>query len=139
MDSRFHILLNRTVNAHFKRSTNQFAALGLSSGQPKVLERLVGLDGCIQKDLAEACEVEPATITSILPNMEKKGLIKRKPIVQDSGVRSLSVSLTDKGKVKEREVANVFEKIETLSFQSFSAEEKDTFLKLLERVYQNIR
>ena len=80
MDNRFHILLNRTVNSHFKRSTSQFAALGLSSGQPKVLERLVGLEGCMQKELAEACEVEPATITSILPKMEKKGLIKREQI-----------------------------------------------------------
>lgn len=139
MDNRFHILLNRTVNSHFKRSTSQFAALGLSSGQPKVLERLVGLEGCMQKELAEACEVEPATITSILPKMEKKGLIKREPIVQDSGTRSLSVSLTEKGKAKERAVANVFDEVETLSFQGFSTTEKDTFLKLLERVYQNIK
>ena len=93
----------------------------------------------MQKELAEACEVEPATITSILPKMEKKGLIKREPIVQDSGTRSLSVSLTEKGKAKERAVANVFDEVETLSFQGFSTTEKDTFLKLLERVYQNIK
>ena len=139
MDQRFHKLLTRTANAHFKRSTSQFAELGLSSGQPKVLERLVNLEGCMQKELAEACEVEPATITSILPSMEKKGLIKREPIIQESGTRSLSVRLTEKGKEKEREVANVFNQVESLSFKGFSQEEKETFLNLLERVYQNIK
>ena len=139
IDSRFHKLLNRTINSHFKRSTSQFAKLGLSSGQPKVLERLIDMEGCMQKELAEACEVEPATMTSILPGMEKKGLIKREPIVQDSGARALSVSLTPKGKETEKEVANVFDEVETLSFQNFSSAEKETFLQLLERVYQNIK
>ena len=71
--------------------------------------------------------------------MEKKGLIKREPIIQESGKISLSVRLTDKGKEQAREVANVFNQVESLSFKGFSQEEKETFLNLLERVYQNIK
>src|SRR5690625_163971 len=139
MTKIFHKLINQTVNAHFKRSTNQFAELGLSSGQPKVLERLVGIEGCMQKELAEACEVEPATMTSILPNMEKKGVIKRVPTIQKLETRELSVLLIEKGKAKERKVANIFAEVEDLSVTGYSQEEKNMFLQLLERVYQNIK
>src|SRR5690625_5369726 len=125
MTKIFHKLINQPVNAHFKRSTNQLAELGLSSGQPKVLERLVGIEGCMQKELAEACEVEPATMTSILPNMEKQGLIKRVPTTQNSGTRALSVFLTEKGKAKEREVAHIVSDVETSSLTGFSQEAKD--------------
>ncbi|WP_218240529.1 MarR family winged helix-turn-helix transcriptional regulator, partial [Pseudomonas sp. 2822-17] len=71
--------------------------------------------------------------------MEKKGLIKRETVVYDAGKRALSVSLTDKGKVMEGEVAKVFHEIEELSFRGFTAEEKDTFLSLLDRVHSNIK
>lgn len=139
MTKRFHKLLNQTLNSHFKRSRAQFAALGLSPGQPKILEKLIDMEGCMQKELAKACEVKPATITSILPTMEKRNLIKRETVIHDSGKRALSVSLTNEGKEKEVEVANVFNQIEELSFEGFSSEEKETFLSLLDRVYTNLK
>ena len=139
MDKKFHKLLNRTLNAHFKRSRDQFAELGLSTGQPKILEKLIDMEGCMQKELAEACEVEPATITSILPTMERRELIKRETVVNDSGKRALSLFLTEKGRAKEKDVARVFEEVENLSFKGFTEDEKDTFLKLLERIQQNIK
>lgn len=139
MKKRFHKLLIGTYNLHYKKSTSQFGALGLSPGQPKILETLKQLDGCMQKELAEACEVEPATITSILPSMERNDLIKRDTVVYDTGKRALSVSLTDKGKCKGREVEGIVDEIEELSFRGFTDEEKETFLSMLERIYVNIK
>lgn len=138
MKKRFHKLLIGTLNSHYKKSTSQFRALGLSPGQPKILETLKQLDGCMQKELAMACEVEPATITSILPAMEKSDLIKR-DIVYEAGKRALSVSLTDKGKAMEGEVARILDEVEQLSFRGFTEKEKETFLTLLERIYKNIQ
>jgi len=139
MERRFHMLLIRTLNVHQKRSQSQFVELGLSPGQPKILERLKEMDGCMQKELAAACHVEPATITSILPGMEKKGLIKRENKTYISGKRSLSVSLTEKGHLMEREVARIVDEVEELSFNGFTKEERDSFLSMIERVYENIK
>jgi DNA-binding MarR family transcriptional regulator len=93
----------------------------------------------MQKELAKACEVEPATITSILPSMEKNDLIKRETVVYETGKRALSVSLTDKGKVMEREVARIIDEVEELSFRGFTEAEKETFLSLLERINTNMK
>ncbi|HEX3021130.1 MAG TPA: MarR family transcriptional regulator [Lachnospiraceae bacterium] len=139
MNTRFHKLLISTSNSHYKKSTSQFVNLGLSPGQPKILETLKQLEGCMQKELAKACEVEPATITSILPSMEKNDLIKRETVVYETGKRALSVSLTDKGKVMEREVARIIDEVEELSFRGFTEAEKETFLSLLERINTNIK
>lgn len=138
MEKKFHKLFIGTHNLHYKKSTSRFAAIGLSPGQPKILETLKVLDGCTQKELAKACDVEPATITSILPSMEKNDLIKRETIIYEVSKRALSVSLTDKGKVMEGKVNNIFDEIEELSFKGFSDEEKENFLTMLERIYSNI-
>lgn len=138
MNKKFHKLLIGTQIAHYKKSSSQFSALGLSSGQPKVLEKLKQLESCTQKDLAKACEVEPATITSILPSMERNDLIKREAIVYEAGKRAISVSLTEKGRAIEGEVARIFDEVEELSFKGFTEEEKETFLSLLERIHRNI-
>ena len=139
MKKRFHKLLIGTLNAHFKRNQSQFMELGLTPGQPKILERLKEIDGCMQKELAAACEIEPATITSILPAMEKKGLISRESKVYSSGKRSLSVTLTENGHLMERKVAKIINEVEELSFKGFTEEEKNVFLSMLERVYENIK
>lgn len=139
MNKRFHKLLIGTQNVHYKKSISQFSTLGLSPGQPKILEKLKQLESCTQKELAKACEVEPATITSILPGMEKNGLIKREAIVYEVGKRAISVSLTEKGKAMEEEVARIFDEVEELSFRGFTEDEKELFLSLLERIYTNIK
>lgn len=136
---KFHKLLVGTSQAHFKKSTSQFAALGLSSGQPKILETLVQEGSCMQKDLAKACHVEPATITNILPAMEKKGLITRNRITSDTGKRSLYVKVTKKGEELEKKIAQIFDEVETTCFEDFTAAEKETFITLLERLHRNIK
>ncbi|WP_160680370.1 MarR family transcriptional regulator [Clostridium sp. C8-1-8] len=139
MRSKFHNLLIRTMASHSKRSQSQFMELGLSPGQPKILEVLKDMDGCMQKELAAACNVEPATITSILPSMEKNELITRKSKSYTSGKRSLSVSLTEKGRAMEKDISKIVDQVEELSFQGFAEEEKELFLSMLERVYENIK
>lgn len=69
----------------------------LTPGQPKILDYLLLHDGAVQKEIAEACHIESATMTSVLLGMENKGLVVRKNI--NSNRRSLYVYLTDKGKL----------------------------------------
>ena len=74
----FHKLLGGIANAHRKQAGEGIARNGLTRGQPMLLDMLVKYDGCNQKLIAEKCQLEPATITSILSLMEKSGLVERR-------------------------------------------------------------
>ena len=84
-----HTTLNRRVLA-------RAAGLGLTPGQPKVLDYLIDHEGHDQKTIAAYCEIEPATVGSILLGMEDAGLIVRRQ--HPGNRRSLFVYLTEKGR-----------------------------------------
>ncbi|MBQ7776763.1 MAG: MarR family transcriptional regulator [Lachnospiraceae bacterium] len=132
-----HVLLIRTFAAHKKKSRQRFQDLGLTEGQPKVLSILCGMEGCLQKELAEACRVEPATMTSLLKNMEQKGLIYKEKL-QVAGKRAYAIYLTESGKVQANKVLKIVEELEEVSFKGFTSEEKKQFLELFERVKDNL-
>ena len=62
----------------------QAAPLGLSPGQPKIPEFLAQHGEHEQKDIADCCEIEPATVGSILLRMETAGLVTRRNCVEPS-------------------------------------------------------
>lgn len=109
---------------------------GLTPGQPKVLDYLRCHDGAVQKDIAAACRIEPATITSVLLGMERKQLICRQ--TQNGNRRSLSVHLTDQGKALAERVAAEFAAIEAQAYQGFTQAEQTQLRALLERVQENM-
>ena len=114
-----------------------FSALkneGLTSGQPKVLEYLSEHDGAVQKDIAAACRIEPATMTSLLGGMEKKELITRSAPDR----RSLCVYLTDKGKALIPLIKEEFSRIEDKATSGFSDKEKEMLIDLLSRLRENL-
>ena len=53
MKTPFHLLLIRTYHAQKNRLRPEMAGIGLSPGQPKILNRLMEKDCCMQKKLAE--------------------------------------------------------------------------------------
>ena len=83
-----YLQLNRMV-------LDRAAALGLSPGQPKILEFLAAQGEHEQKAIAAYCEIEPATVGSILTRMEAAGLVVRRN--RPGNRRSLYVSLTPRG------------------------------------------
>ena len=84
-----HLMVQKALVASVKDT-------GLTPGQPKILDYLLHHDGAIQKDIAMFCHIEPASLTSILNGMEKKGYIERK--TAGNNRRSLHVYLTKTGK-----------------------------------------
>lgn len=109
----------------------------LTLGQPKVLDYLLYHDGVVQKEIATACHIEPATITSVLLGMENKGLITRKNL--NGNRRSLYVYLTDKGKTLAKRVETEFKRIEENALIGFTNEEKKMLTDFLIRVNQNMK
>ena len=45
----------------------------LSPGQPKVLRYLNAHQDCKLKDIADECDIESATVSKMIDNLEKKG------------------------------------------------------------------
>lgn len=125
-----HTLFSKMV---FERLSGQ----ELSAGQPKVLEYLIEHDGVAQKDIAEACIIEPATATSLLARMEKTGLIDRRSREDDK--RYILVYLTEKGRARAEASVNVLSDVEEHVFEGFSDAEREAFISYLKRVNGNLR
>lgn len=132
----YHRLMLKNQTIFTKLVFEELADLQLSVGQPKVLEYLSEHDGSIQKEIAEACQIEPATVTSLLIRMEKSGLIYRKNKHGDK--RYICVFLTDYGKSVALSVLNAFKEVEALALKNFSERERESFLSFLFRVNENL-
>lgn len=109
---------------------------GLTLGQPKVLDYLREHDGAFQKEIAGACQIEPATITSVLAGMEKKGLVTRHTM--NGNRRNLHVYLTDKGKTFAERIQSEFNLIEQKALENFTEEEKELLITMMNRIFTNM-
>lgn len=127
-----HYLLMKTHSLFSKRVMAEASHAGLTSGQPKVLEYLTLFGEADQKTIAAYCEIEPATVGSILLRMEENGLILRR---QKAGNRrSLYVSLTDKGRDAAARVEEIFHTVETDAARELSPDEVHLLQELLNKL-----
>ena len=124
-----HVILQKKLFLSLKDT-------GLTLGQPKVLDFLQEKDGAAQKEIAAACHIEPASLTTILNGMEEKGLIQRKSL--NGNRRSWHIFLTDRGKEMTEAIGMGFEELEAQAFSGISGEERESFLKTFEKIYQNM-
>ncbi|WP_331719310.1 MarR family transcriptional regulator [Streptomyces sp. NBC_00158] len=92
------------------------------------LSRQSGLSGAA---LARRCMVTPQTMSSVLSNLEGRGLVERTP--HPIHLQILEVRLTSAGKTLIREADVVVEEIEQLLDASFAPGEAAPFLEQLER------
>lgn len=136
MIKTLHNLLLSTQSTFSKKVFANLNDTGLTSGQPKVLDYLKYNDGCVQKEIAAACEIESSTVTSLLLRMEEAGLIERRML--NGNRRSLYVFLTDKGKDSLGAVSNVFDKLEKVAFDGFTEEEQKDFIEKFSMIYTNL-
>lgn len=124
-----HLLFQKSLLAGIKDTD-------LTPGQPKILDYLLYHDCAVQKEIAEACHIEPATITSVLLGMENKGLIIRKNVTGNR--RSLYVCLTDKGQTLAKQVKLQFGSIEEKALSGFSNSEKELITVFLTKINENL-
>lgn len=136
MIKTLHNLLLSTHSIFNKRVFANLSDTGLTLGQPKVLDYLKYHDGCVQKDIAIACEIESSTVTSLLLRMEESGLIERRML--NGNRRSLYVFLTEKGRKSLEKVSEVFEGLERVAFEGFSKEEEEDFIQKFWKIHSNL-
>lgn len=127
-----HYLLMRAHSMLSRRICAGAGLLGLSPGQPKVLEFLKEHEGCDQKTIAANCEIEQATVGSILLRMEEAGLIRRSQAPGNR--RSLFVYLTDKGRKAAEEMDVVFREADGVAAREMTDEECRQLKDLLKKI-----
>lgn len=127
-----HYLLMKTHAMFYKKILSQVSKIGLTPGQPKILEFLLKYHEADQKTIAAYCEIEPATVGSILMRMEEAGLVMRRQ--KNGNRRSLYVSLTEKGTQSACQLQDIFQKVETEATCGITAEEQQILRELLDKL-----
>lgn len=136
MDRSFHYLLMANQALIHKKLLSGLKDTDLSLGQPKILEYLKAHNGSSQKEIAKGCHIEAGSLTSVLGRMEDKGMIERKML--NGNRRSLYVFLTERGQQLQEIVEKEFAFLEEKAFDGISEEEKEIFMNVFLRIYENL-
>ncbi|MBM6885506.1 MarR family transcriptional regulator [Pseudoflavonifractor phocaeensis] len=115
-----------------RRVLSEISKIGLSSGQPKILDFLLQYGEADQKTIAAHCEIEQTTVGSILLRMESAGLVLRRQ--KEGNRRSLYVSLTSAGREKAEKLMDIFRGIEADATANLSVQEMETLNRLLSQI-----
>ena len=137
MEQSFHHLMMSGHMLLQKRMLARGRAEGLTMGQPKVLDYLGAHDGVSQRQIAAACCIEPATLTSLLNRMEERELVERRTL--NGNRRTFYVFLTERGHTLQQQVARDFAELEAEAFRGVTEEERDTVCRVLAKVCGNLR
>lgn len=124
-----HYLLMKSHSLLQRRIMVRASQLGLTSGQPKVLDYLSRYGESDQKTIASYCEIEQATMGSILYRMEKAGLVVRRQ--HEGNRRSVYVSLSRKGEQAAAAMSEAFAQAENEAVADLTPEEVETLKKTL--------
>ena len=136
MEKSFHYLLMANQAVLNKKLLSNLKNTCLTLGQPKILDYLKDHDGASQKEIAAACYIEAASLTSILNRMEEKGMIERRML--NGNRRSFYIFMTPFGKELQEEVANSFTMLEEEAFRNIPEEKKEELIDLLLTIHNNL-
>ena len=131
MESLHYLLMKAHTRMH-RRICARAAELGLTSGQPKILEYLLRYGESNQKAIADYCEIEQATAGSILMRMEAAGLVVRAQ--HEGNRRSLYVALTAQGRAAAERMERIFIQEEGEVCACLTAEEQAQLQRLLNQL-----
>lgn len=136
MSIDLHMALVKTFHAQKNITRPGMLKIGLSSGQPKILTYLSHHNNCMQKDIADALDIEPATVSQILNNMSQAGLINKSAPAERK--RAECISITEKGQKLFKKWQQLCGNIEKISLKGFSVNETEQFIDFLCRMYKNL-
>lgn len=136
MEAELHLALIRTFHAQKNKTRPGMTEIGLTPGQPKVLRYLSHHDCCMQKEIAQALDIEPATVSQILNNMTQAGLVRKSEPAERR--RAESISITEKGRECLEKWVQLCNRIDEISLAGFTPEERRQFFDYFGRMYRNL-
>ena len=137
-----HSLHNNLLAAHTLFQKRFLARLlaeypELLPGQPKVIDFLMSHPDSFQREIADGCLIDPATLSPILGKMEHAGLIRRDKSGENR--KNSIVSLTEKAEEIGRRMRELFRETEETACEGVPEQERDCLLHCLRTIQKNCR
>ena len=136
LDSYLPYLLNRAGARIAAAFSAEVRPLGATLQMWRVLAALREGDGRRMGDLSETTSIEVSTLTRLVDNMEKKGLVARRREAGDARVVALHV--TPAGRRLTQRISPIAERYESVALAGFTAAEADILKAALRRLYRNM-
>lgn len=106
---------------------------GGRNGKQHILVELLAHDGQMtQRELQEASCITSASLSEVIAKLEAEGLVERERSETDR--RQLTVTLTESGTQRARNVLATRERFERVAFDCLEPEERERLLEALDRV-----
>ena len=130
-------LLYDTHLAFRKTVTYQLHKYGLKPGNQRILFYISNHPGCLQRDIADNCDVDPSTLSTVLSNLEKKGFIERRRFEQNN--RTNAIYMTEEGKKQSDKATEFLLETSKIALNGFTDKEADELRSYLERIIDNLK
>ena len=132
-------VINKISNRLRRRSVALQEKLGMSGAQGNILNYILVESqnrSVYQKDIEQEFGLRPSTATETLKSLEKNGLIKRETDLNDG--RYKKIVFTEKAEQIEAVLKSEIEESETILLQGVTKEERQEFLRIAEKMLQNL-
>jgi DNA-binding MarR family transcriptional regulator len=136
LDSYLPYLLNRAGARIATAFGEEVRPLGATLQMWRVLAALREKDGRRMGDLSGTTSIEVSTLTRLVDNMEKKGLVERRRDAEDARVVALYV--TAAGKRLTQRIVPIAERYEKVALEGFDPREAEALKAALRRLYSNM-
>jgi DNA-binding MarR family transcriptional regulator len=136
LDSYLPYLLNRAGARIATAFNEEMRRLGTTLQAWRVLAALHERDGRRMGDLSLTTTIEVSTLTRLVDNMEKKGLVARRRDAADT--RAVLLHVTPAGRRLTRRILPIAERYEAVALKGFGAAEANSLKAALRRLYANM-
>jgi DNA-binding MarR family transcriptional regulator len=127
-------LLFRLWRALHTRTALALEAIGLTPPLFALLNYLRASNGAIQQQIGSAMGIDPSTMVSLVDQLERAGLAKRRPHPQDR--RAREVLLTPQGRRTLTRARDLAEAVEDDVLQGLSPAERRRLVTLLRKAFE---
>jgi MarR family transcriptional regulator, organic hydroperoxide resistance regulator len=136
LDSYLPYLLNRAGARIATSFGEEVRPLGATLQMWRVLAALREHDGRRMGDLSSTTSIEVSTLTRLVDNMEKKGLVIRRRDPQDA--RAIALHVSAAGRRLTQRILPIAERYEKVALRGFDAREAEVLKEALRRLYANM-
>ncbi len=136
LDRYLPYLLNRAGARIATAFNEEIRPLGATLQTWRVLAALHERDGRRMGDLSETTSIEVSTLTRLVDNMEKKGLVARRRDAADA--RAVTLHATPAGRRMTRIILPIAERYEKVALLGFSEAEAWALKTALRRLFDNM-
>ena len=130
-------LLYDTHLAFRKTVTYQLYKYGLKPGNQRILFYISNHPGCLQRDIADNCDVDPSTLSTVLSNMESKGYIERRRLKNNK--RANAIYITEEGQRLSDMATEFLLATSDIALKGFSDKEAEELSSYLHRIIDNLK